>query len=408
MAVVSVTNGVLNISSQDEVQQLSQELSNVMLDNLTDVNIISPVNGQALVYNSANSEWENSTLSFDLINDTTPQLGGDLDPNGFNIVGNGGLSLKSTQSHQFLRATTNDNNGVLQFGKDTSGLNESLLLKALIAFRAHNTANQYTIAHIYGERLSDANPSRQLVLGLYTDAGARTDILRISRDSGSVDTVNMLAGLNTQAITAVGNVSITGSINQSGAGVDLTSTSTGVNITSSTTVDLTATNEVNIDAFKVVTNAPMDMTVDNITTSIPNAVLMNTLCPVTKDIANFMSGYMDYQTAGLPTQTQATFTFGVKQTGSGNPDIIAGRLVNTYTDSTGDTGMQLRAYEPGTTNHSDLAVTRAKAYSTVPFQFPSFTTTERNALTPSAGWVLFNTTDTKLQVYDGTSWVDLH
>ena len=37
----------------------------------------------------------------------------------------------------------------------------------------------------------------------------------------------------------------------------------------------------------------------------------------------------------------------------------------------------------------------------------SYTTTERNALTSSAGDVIYNTTDSKVQFYDGTSWNDL-
>ena len=44
-----------------------------------------------------------------------------------------------------------------------------------------------------------------------------------------------------------------------------------------------------------------------------------------------------------------------------------------------------------------------------PVIFPNFTTTERNAISnPVAGMVVFNTTDTKLQVYTGSGWVDLH
>ncbi len=41
-------------------------------------------------------------------------------------------------------------------------------------------------------------------------------------------------------------------------------------------------------------------------------------------------------------------------------------------------------------------------------QFASMTTTARNALTAAAGMVVFNTTDTKLQVYTGSAWEDLH
>jgi len=43
----------------------------------------------------------------------------------------------------------------------------------------------------------------------------------------------------------------------------------------------------------------------------------------------------------------------------------------------------------------------------VPLNLKSYTTTERNALTSSAGDVIYNTTDSKVQFYNGTSWNDL-
>ena len=49
-----------------------------------------------------------------------------------------------------------------------------------------------------------------------------------------------------------------------------------------------------------------------------------------------------------------------------------------------------------------------KATFGVPAQFANLTTTQRDALTAAAGMVVFNTTDTKLQVYTGASWADLH
>jgi hypothetical protein len=43
-----------------------------------------------------------------------------------------------------------------------------------------------------------------------------------------------------------------------------------------------------------------------------------------------------------------------------------------------------------------------------PFVLKSYTTTERNALTAVTGAMIFNTTDSKAQVYDGTAWQNLH
>ena len=40
-------------------------------------------------------------------------------------------------------------------------------------------------------------------------------------------------------------------------------------------------------------------------------------------------------------------------------------------------------------------------------QFPVNTTTERNGLAPSAGWVIYNSTTTQPEVYNGTSWLPM-
>lgn len=40
--------------------------------------------------------------------------------------------------------------------------------------------------------------------------------------------------------------------------------------------------------------------------------------------------------------------------------------------------------------------------------FPSYSASQRDALTVVAGTVIWNTTATKLQVYTGSAWVDLH
>ena len=43
----------------------------------------------------------------------------------------------------------------------------------------------------------------------------------------------------------------------------------------------------------------------------------------------------------------------------------------------------------------------------VPLNLKSYTTTERNALTSAAGDVIYNTTDSQVQFYNGSSWSDL-
>jgi hypothetical protein len=77
----TVTNGVYTTSS---------------IDTLADVNTSStpPTNGQALVWNTIASQWLPGTVVgggglTDIVNDTTPQLGGNLDVNGRSIVSTG-------------------------------------------------------------------------------------------------------------------------------------------------------------------------------------------------------------------------------------------------------------------------------------------------------------------------------
>ncbi len=42
-----------------------------------------------------------------------------------------------------------------------------------------------------------------------------------------------------------------------------------------------------------------------------------------------------------------------------------------------------------------------------PLNLKSYTTTARNSLTSAAGDVIYNTTDSKAQFYNGSAWVDL-
>lgn len=41
------------------------------------------------------------------------------------------------------------------------------------------------------------------------------------------------------------------------------------------------------------------------------------------------------------------------------------------------------------------------------FKLPVQTTTERNALSPEAGFIIFNSTDSLAQVYNGSTWINL-
>ena len=77
-------------------------ISGIELNDLDNVNA-TPSDGQSLVYNSASSNWIAQTVtggggggSGDVVDDTTPQLGGDLDLNSNNITGTGNINTTGT------------------------------------------------------------------------------------------------------------------------------------------------------------------------------------------------------------------------------------------------------------------------------------------------------------------------
>ena len=63
-----------------------------------------------------------------------------------------------------------------------------------------------------------------------------------------------------------------------------------------------------------------------------------------------------------------------------------------YSGATGD--VALGAY----------SLAAAKLTASVAVVLPSYTTTQKNALTPAAGWVVFDTTLAKMCVYTGAEW----
>ena len=80
-AVVLASGAALN-DTVDIVAYGTFELSNFSINDANDVNTSGITNGQVLAYNSTTSDFEPTTITSDLVDDTSPQLGADLDTNG--------------------------------------------------------------------------------------------------------------------------------------------------------------------------------------------------------------------------------------------------------------------------------------------------------------------------------------
>ena len=98
--------------------QVQSALTSQVLNEHADVDTTGVTDGQALVYVSANAQWEAGTVSGgggDVVDDTTPQLGGDLDVNGNDIVsvsaGNVSIAPDSANSEGYSTATLDSSSG---------------------------------------------------------------------------------------------------------------------------------------------------------------------------------------------------------------------------------------------------------------------------------------------------------
>lgn len=99
------------------------QLSNFSINDANDVNAAGATTGQFLKYDGAN--WVGDTVSTDLVADTTPQLGGNLDLNSSSITGTGNINITGSVTSDDL--TVEGTDGIIGRFKTTSGANNTVI-----------------------------------------------------------------------------------------------------------------------------------------------------------------------------------------------------------------------------------------------------------------------------------------
>jgi hypothetical protein len=319
----------------------------------------------------------------ELSEDTTPELGGNLDLAGFEITGIGDVDITGTisstgtitspafvgdlkgsvfadDSSPIIDSVSGEiyaNGNILHSGQanvvsTTTGSIATVNLKNtgdaqyLKFVRTDSgTAPNQNIGLIGFDQIDDGGTTTHASMafwhgGIYiasssTGSFAATNYMGLEDGNLCVGDYSAAAGYR---LDVRGNAIVSGSLE---AGAMLLS---GSNIDTSDSSVITVTPAVTFNS---------DVTVEN------NLIVTNTLTVDTLEVTNFQTS------------------------GSGTPELAS------------DTDILLTA---GTR----VEITQS------PLKMASFTTTERNALTPQNGDVIYNTTDSKFQGYAGGTWVNLH
>jgi hypothetical protein len=152
----------------------------------------------------------------------------------------------------------------------------------------------------------------------------------------------------------------------------------------------------------------------NAVESEPNALFVQTdMTGQTDDLHNSITAFLDYGTTDLAggDNKQNSITFGISHDSGGDAhDDTVGRFNAEYDPDNDDTNkMKLIAVHNGSGSNGQIDVSPQRGQVNVPWRLASYTTTERNALAGIVNGVqIYNETTHKFQGYANGAWVDLH
>ena len=228
---------------------------NHILSNITDVQVNNAISGQILVYNG--TVWANATNTSGitaLVQDTSPQLGGNLDLNNRNITGTGNIAITGTIDGRDVSA-----DGTKLDGIESGATADQTAAQIKTAYESNANTNNFADADV--SKLSGIEPgatadqtAAQIKTAYesnsntnaFTDAD-HTKLDGIETAADVTDTTNVVASLTAGTnvtIAADGTISATGGTSGIAHVVDDTSPELGGNL-SLNSHDITGTGNLN-------------------------------------------------------------------------------------------------------------------------------------------------------------------
>jgi hypothetical protein len=228
---------------------------NHILSNITDVQVNNAISGQILVYNG--TVWANATNTSGItaiVQDTSPQLGGNLDLNNRNITGTGNIAITGTIDGRDVSA-----DGTKLDGIESGATADQTAAQIKTAYESNANTNNFADADV--SKLSGIEPGAtadQTAAQIKTayesnaDTNAFTDADHTKLDgietaADVTDTTNVVASLTAGTnvtIAADGTISATGGTSGIAHVVDDTTPQLGGNLDLNSN-DITGTGNLN-------------------------------------------------------------------------------------------------------------------------------------------------------------------
>lgn len=158
---------------------------------LQNVHDATPTDGQGLVWSNANSRWQPGSVSSELVGDTTPELAGNLDANGYNITAGGSIVLGSTESSGMgggwgLTPVLTASTGRPLYIENFEHIYDAYCNEAISAGDIVSTIASITTNKNPQVWLAKASVQNRVAMGIALTGGAQGDTIKI-QTAGMVD-----------------------------------------------------------------------------------------------------------------------------------------------------------------------------------------------------------------------------